>query len=48
MNWNVMTLRLTFYNTHLSPLIFDLERALRSCGGDEGVGRDSVNGLVGP
>lgn len=44
----MMVLPLTFLLTQLSPVIFDLQKALRSAGGDAGVGCDGINGLVGP
>lgn len=47
MNKNMMTLKLTFYPAHLSPLNRDPQSALSSAGGNEGMGCDSVNGLVG-
>lgn len=43
-----MTLRLTFNPTHLSPLNFDPQRALRSAGIDEAVvGRKRAGGHTG-
>lgn len=44
----VLPLAFLLLLTQLSPVIFDPQKALRSAGGDAGVGCDGVNGLVGP